>query len=147
MASRSASEAALQVVASLIRRQELVGHVSVTVGLNVVAALEDRPGDGGFGLHLLADEEERGPRTGGIERVEHRRRVVLVWAVVEGQRDPLGPVRALPPREEPPAFERVDLLAEVRHQPASSPTAASASSRARKVRLQTSFPWRSFQRS
>ena len=95
-------------------------NVAVAVQLHVVAALDDRPGKAGLGLHLLADEEEGGPRTGCLERVEHFRRGVPVRAVVERQHDSLGPVRALTAGEPPPALERVDLLAEVGHQRAAS---------------------------
>jgi hypothetical protein len=92
-----------------------VRRVAVTVELDVVAALDERPRELGLGLDLLADEEEGGPRAGRVERLQHAGRVVSVRAVVEAQNDPLGPLRPLPAREAPPALQRVDLLAEVGH--------------------------------
>jgi hypothetical protein len=101
-----------------------VRHVAVAVQLHVVAALDDRPGQTGLGLHLLADEEEGRPRTRRLERLEQPGCGVPVRAVVERQHDSLGPVRALAAGEPPPALERVDLLAEVGHQRAASSTTA-----------------------
>ena len=44
-----------------------------------------RRASSGRARHLLADEEERGDRAALRELLEHRRRALLVRAVVEGQ--------------------------------------------------------------
>ena len=75
-----------QVLAHLPGRQPKQVAVALTVNPNGMPGREDLAHERGVALHLLADHEERRPRAGARQHLEHRRGAAGVRAVVEGER-------------------------------------------------------------
>jgi len=82
------SDAPDQVIGQLGRRQAQLKAVPVSVQRHLMAGGHDPRHQLRTALHLLTDHEERCPRAGAGQHLQHRRRPVGVGSVVERQRHP-----------------------------------------------------------